>query len=273
MQTGVIQGALITGASGGIGRAFAQALAAKHTNLILVARSQAKLEELATTLTSKFQIKTLVIAIDLASEGATRQVYEQVRAASWQVDLLINNAGVGDYGDFAERSLVRQQAIIQLNVLAFIELTHYFLPLMREQKQGVIMNISSITAFQPIPYLSTYAATKAFIAHFSRSLWAENRRFGIRVLVVCPGPTETEFFHAAEMSSHTELMAKQTYETAESVVAEALAALAKGKSLVVTTGGRQNRLIEIAAKFTPQRLLLRILEAQFRPPKPESSKS
>lgn len=260
-----MQGVLISGASTGIGRAFAQALAAQQFNLVLVARSQAKLEALAAELVSQHCIQTLVLAMDLTQPGAAEQVYQRVQAAGWQIDWLINNAGVGDYGEFATRPLARQQSVLQLNVVALTELTHWFLPAMRQRRQGTIMNVSSITAFQPIPYLATYAATKAYIVHFSQALWAESRADGIRVLAVCPGPTHTDFFAAADMVRNPELMAKQTYESADDVVAEALAALGKGR-LVVITGGLQNHLIEFAAKLAPQRLLLRLLASQFRPP-------
>jgi uncharacterized protein len=261
----VISAALITGASTGIGRAFAQALALGRQNLILVARSGEKLQALAADLTAEYGIQVLVIVQDLALSGAAAQIFAQVQAAGWQVDLLVNNAGLGDYGNFAERDLGKHHAMVQLNVTALVELTQWFLAPMRQRGQGNIINISSITAFQPIPYLALYAATKAFIVHFSQALWAENRNRGVHVLVVCPGPVSTDFFAAADMERNPKLMTSQTYEDPTIVVAEALTALAARQSLVIT-GGVKNKAIALAARWVPREPLLRQLTIEFLPP-------
>lgn len=260
-----MQTALITGASTGIGRAFAEVLACQTVALILVARSLDKLQTLAATLEVSHGIKTLVIAQDLTVPGAAEQVFNQVQSAGWQVDLLINNAGLGDYGDFVERDFAKHQSILQLNVVALVSLTQLFLAPMRQRGQGSIINVSSITAFQPIPYLALYAATKAFIVHFSQALWAENQAHGVHVLVVCPGPTATEFFATADMERNWALMASQTYEDPQAVVIAALKALEKRQSMVVT-GGLKNQAIGLASRLAPRELLLNFLEPEFRPP-------
>ncbi len=263
-----MQTALITGASFGIGAAFAQELASRQVNLVLVARSAEKLQQLAETFTANYGVQVRVIVQDLTQPDAATEVFTAVQRQG--IDLLVNNAGIGDYGRFSERSHQQQANIIKLNVLALVELTHLFLPGMQQRGCGDIINVSSISAFQPIPYLAAYSASKAFILHFSQALWAENISTGVRILVVCPGPTKTDFFAKAEMDISSELMGAQTYETPEDVVKAALQALAAGKSTLVT-GGWRNRAIANANRIAPRELLLNVLERRFRPqPQPES---
>jgi uncharacterized protein len=256
--------ALITGASYGIGAAFAQELAKQRTDLILVARSEEKLQRLAQDLTANFKIQTLVIRQDLAQLGAAEQVCQQVNQRGWQVDLLINNAGFGDYGEFAGRSLSRQSEMVQLNVQAVVELTHIFLLPMQQRGSGAIINVSSIAAFQPMPYLSVYAATKAFILSFSEALWAENRDRGIQVLVICPGPTETNFAVASGLDQAPDVMPNQNLEDPKRVVKEAIQALQQGQSTLVT-GGWQNQAIAQTARLAPRDLLAKFLAQRFKP--------
>ncbi|MGK7931225.1 MAG: SDR family NAD(P)-dependent oxidoreductase [Microcystaceae cyanobacterium] len=252
--------ALITGASSGIGEVFAKELASRQTNLILVARSQDKLEKLADDLQRRFTIQTDVIVQDLTDENASQTLFENVKAKGLNVDLLINNAGFGDYGTFSERSLDKQTAMIQLNITALVELTHLFLPQMIEEKQGKIINVASIAAFQPLPYFSVYSATKAFVLSFSEALWAENKNKGIKILALCPGPTESDFFKAAEFPQ--ELKEKGTVASAETVVKEALIALEKNQSNLVT-GGISNNLIVNLPRFFPREFLISAVEKQF----------
>lgn len=254
--------ALITGASGGIGKAFAEELAARSINLVLVSRSEQKLNQLAKQLQKQYQIQVDVIVKDLTEVGAAQSVYEIVQAQELTIDLLINNAGFGDYGDFAERDGERQVKIVQLNILALVDLTHKFLPEMRQRRSGSIINLSSLSAFQPIPYLSVYAASKAFILNFSQALWAENRPHNVRVLVVCPGPVETNFF--AEANIPPALAGKTNkISAAYEVVQESLKALAKGDSIVVI-GGVNTHLITKLSPLVPRRILLSMLARQFR---------
>ena len=260
----IMKTALVTGASSGIGSAFAKALADRAYNLVLVARSQDKLEQLAATLQNKHQIQTEVIPQDLTDPHAAENLFHLVTAKEIQIDLLVNNAGFGDYGLFAESSLDKQLEMIQLNITALTALTHLFLTPMREQGKGGIINLSSIAGFQPLPYMSIYAATKAFVLSFSEALWAENRDAGITVTCLCPGPTETEFFKSANFPNSVTESSQQNYATAEDVVKAALEGFDKQQANVVT-GGFPNQVIVNIPRFLPREALVSAVANQFRP--------
>lgn len=255
--------ALITGASGGIGAAFAAELASRQHDLILVARSADKLHQLAAALQQKFNVRVEVIVQDLTEPGAGTAVFNAVNQTNLTVDLLVNNAGFGDYGVFADRPLAKQLKIVQLNIIALVELSHLFLQGMRARKSGSIINVASIAAFQPMPYLSMYAATKAFVLSFSESLWAENKDLGIRVLCLCPGPTESDFFAVAEFPKALASSSGQKLVSAEEVVRDALKALDKNESNVVT-GGIPNQIIVNMPRLMPRKLLVNAVAKLFR---------
>ncbi len=255
--------ALITGASSGIGETFAQELAQKNHNLILVARSQDKLDLLAANLTSKYQVQTEVIVQDLTEPSAGKTVFDLVRAKEMTVDMLINNAGFGDYGTFSDRPLEKQMAMIQLNIAAVVELTGLFLPLMQQRGNGAIINVASIAGFQPIPYMSVYAASKAFILNFSEALWAENKDTGVNILVACPGPTESQFYDRADFPNSATGLNGMTMASAEKVVRETLQALEKGQSTAVV-GGFANQLIVNLPRLVPRDLLVSVVGKQFK---------
>ena len=164
--------ALITGASGGIGAAFAAELAKRQHNLILVARSEAKLQQLAAQLQQELKISVALIVQDLTAPGATNTVFNTVVQKGWTVDLLVNNAGFGDYGAFADRPLAKQVEILQLNIVALVELSHLLLAGMRERRSGSITSVASLAVFQAMPYLSSYAASKALVLSCSEARWA-----------------------------------------------------------------------------------------------------
>ncbi|AFZ45814.1 short-chain dehydrogenase/reductase SDR [Halothece sp. PCC 7418] len=256
--------ALVTGASSGIGYAFAQTLAERGYNLVLVARSQDKLEQLANNLQSSHNITTEVIPQDLTATNAAQNLFNIVTSKEMNIDLLINNAGFGDYGVFADSSLDKQLEMIQLNITSLTALTHLFLSPMREKGTGGIINISSIAGFQPLPYMSIYAATKAFVLSFSEAIWAENRDAGITVTCVCPGPTETEFFKVANFPDSAVASAQQNYTSPEAVVKAALEAFDKQQANVVT-GGLPNQLIVNIPRFLPRETLVSAVAQQFRP--------
>ena len=255
--------ALITGASSGIGEKFARELAAKKTNLVLVARSQDKLEKLARELTDKYQVQTEVIVRDLSQLAAGQAVFDAVQAKGLFIDLLINNAGFGDYGTFSDRPLSKQIAMVQLNITAVVELTGLFLPLMQQKSSGAIINISSIAGFQPIPYMSVYAATKAFVLSFSEALWAENKDLGVKILAVCPGPTESEFYNRADFPDSATGLNGMTMATSEQIVQETFKALDKKQSNVVT-GGFANQMIVNLPRLVPRDLLVNVVGKQFK---------
>ncbi|MEG4291336.1 SDR family oxidoreductase [Microcoleus sp. C2C3] len=254
--------ALITGASGGIGAAFATELAKRQHNLILVARSEDKLQQLAAQLQQEFNILVEIIVQDLTAPGATNAVFDAVVKKGWTVDLLVNNAGFGDYGAFADRPLGKQITMVQLNIVALVELSHLFLQGMRQRKSGSIINVASLAAFQPMPYLSMYAATKAFVLSFSEALWAENKDLGIGVLCLCPGPTESDFAAVAEFPKDWASSSGQKLVPAAEVVQDALKALDKNKSHVVT-GGIPNQIIANMPRLMPRELLVKSVEKLF----------
>ncbi|MFT3771263.1 MAG: SDR family oxidoreductase [Minicystis sp.] len=184
---------LITGGSTGIGAALADEVAARGARVALVARGRAKLDEVAGKIEKDHGRKVHVFSLDLGADGAAVRLHEAVRAAGLAVDVLVNNAGFGVHGRFEEQSLQQQHDMVALNVGALVELTHVFLPELLERKGGIIQ-VASIAGFQPISYMPVYAATKAFVISFSEALWAAYRKRGLRVLALCPGATDTQFF-------------------------------------------------------------------------------
>lgn len=257
--------ALITGASSGIGKEFAKQLAKRQYDLIVIARSENKLIELKQELESQYQIKVTVIIQDLTLPNAGEKVFEQVQGENLTVDLLINNAGFGDYGKFGDRPLDKQLNMIQLNISAVVELTHLFLPQMKARKKGQIINVSSIAAYQPMPYLSVYAATKAFVLSFSEAIWAEYRNDGIYILALCPGPTESEFPVVAEFPklSFDQNQPLSSIAKTEDVVRDALLALENNAKSNLVTGGVGNNLVVNLSRLFPRELVTKMVEKQF----------
>ncbi|MEM9136802.1 MAG: SDR family oxidoreductase [Cyanobacteria bacterium P01_F01_bin.42] len=242
--------ALVTGASSGIGAAFSEALAQKGSDLILVARSRPELEQMAERFQSEHGISAVVIEQDLVADQAVKSVVEQVEQAGCSIDLLINNAGFGDYGAFDVSDRQKQLGMIDLNIRALVEMTHALLPAMLQRGNGQIINVASIAGFQPMPYFSVYAATKAFVLSFSEAIGAENQSRGIQVLALCPGPTDSKFMTVAGFPDTMSGM-EQTLVSSESVVNAALAALETGKSNVVT-GGLINQMMVNSSRFMPR---------------------
>lgn len=184
---------LITGASSGIGRALALRLAQEGAALVLVARSEAPLRALAAQLEAGGAARPIVVVQDLSQPGAGAQLHAHLRALRISVDVLVNNAGFGSYGPFEALDAVAEQQQIAVNVGAVVDLCHAFLPDMLQRQSGAVLNIASTAAFQPAPYMATYAATKAFVLSFSEALWAECRNRGVQVTALCPGAVETAF--------------------------------------------------------------------------------
>lgn len=252
---------LITGASGGIGEVFARKLAAEGQNLVLVARSEEKLRLLCDELKAAHGISAYFVAIDLTDFEADKRLFEETERQSIEIDWLINNAGFGSKGDFVDLDLERELDMISLNVMSLTALTHRYLTKMRERGRGTIINVSSAASFQPVPYMATYAATKAFVTSFSEALAEENSRFGIHVMALCPGSTRTNFFRAANIDRPIHPKGQQT---PEEVVDEALAALAKGRRKIVS--GWTNYILASATNFVPNFLITRAVAKAFRPP-------
>lgn len=221
---------LITGASSGIGAAFARKLAARGRNVLLVARSEDKLIALCNELGRLTSIRAQYLTLDLQQPDAAAQLFEETKKRELEIDMLINNAGFGSMGDFVKLDLNHELDIIQLNIRALVDLTHRFLQPMRERKRGTIINVASTAGFQAVPYMATYAASKAFVLSFSEALWDENRSHGVHVMALCPGVTETNFFEASGIDRPP----MRTIQTAEEVVETALRALNRKKSTVVS---------------------------------------
>ena len=243
---------LITGASSGIGAAFARKLAGRGRNLFLVARSEDKLIALCNELGRHTSIRAQYMALDLLEPDAAMRLFEETQKRDLEIDMLINNAGVGSMGDFTKLDLNRELEVIRLNVNALVDLTHRFLPQMRDRKRGTIINVASTAGFQPVPYMSTYAATKAFVLSFSEALADENRAHGIHVMVLCPGVTETNFFEAAGIDRPP----MRTVQTAEEVVDTALRGLARHKTVVIS--GWTNWFVVEAERVVPRSVVTKV---------------
>ncbi|HEY5892524.1 MAG TPA: SDR family oxidoreductase [Chthoniobacterales bacterium] len=253
--------ALVTGASSGIGKAFAHELARRGTNVVLSARSQHALEELAQKLETQFKVATAAIALDLAEPKAPERLLSAVEERHIPVRVLINNAGFGTYGKLHENDLEQNGRQILLNVSSLALLTQLFLPAMVAKRDGVIINVASTAGFQPTPYMAVYGATKAFVLSFSEALWAENQETGVHILALCPGPVETSFF---KVLGSEEPASTGRMESPENTVATAFRALDEGRSYVVT-GGVRNYLLTQSNRFTPRAMVTRISEKMLRP--------
>src|SRR5437764_11654851 len=243
---------LITGASSGIGEGFARKLAARGHNLLLVARTEEKLVMLCSELGRSKSIRAQYVAMDLSEPDAAARLFEETQQRDLQIDFLINNAGFGSMGDFAKLDLELELKMIDLNVRSLVELTHRFLQPMRERKRGSIINVASTAGFQGVPFMATYAATKAFVLSFSEALWEENRPYGIKVMALCPGVTETGFFVASQMKKPP----ARFIQTSEDVVETALRGLKRGKNSIVS--GWPNLLMIEMERIVPRSLILRV---------------
>jgi len=250
---------LITGASSGIGEAFARKLAARGHNLLLVARSEDKLINLCSELGRVKSIHAQYFAIDLSQPESPARLFEETVKRDLEIDFLINNAGFGSMGDFATLDLARELNMIDLNVRSLVEITHRFLRPMRERHTGKIINVASTAGFQAVPFMTTYAATKAFVLSFSEALWEENRSFGIQVMALCPGVTETNFFEASRMKQKPPARISQT---PDQVVDTALRALARGKSQVIS--GWTNFFATETERLLPRSLVVRAVGSVMR---------
>src|SRR5664279_3478781 len=248
--------ALITGASFGIGSEFARIFAREGYNLVLVARSADKLRQLASELEKANGARSLILAADLTEPGASAYVLDQTTRASILVDVLVNNAGFGQYGWFAENDLEECLRQIQLNVTTLTHLTRLYLPAMIERakiekKNGRILNVASTAAFQPGPLMAVYFATKAYVLHLSEALANELRGTGVTVTCLCPGATATEFHKRANATGQRFL--KMGSMDARTVAEDGYRALVAGKPVVIS--GFKNWLVAQSVRFSPRRLV------------------
>lgn len=249
--------ALVTGASSGIGRAIAVRLAAEGSDLVLVARRGDLLETLAKELRASHGVDVEVLVADLTDPAQLATVEDRLRDPTSPVDLLVNNAGLGGQGRFAEIPLDWQDGQIRLNVLAPVRLTHVALEGMLSRGSGGILNVSSIAGTQPLPNVATYSATKAYLSSFSHSLHEEVRRSGVNVTVLLPGFTRTEFHEAARMSRS--IVPGPAWMSADVVAAAGLRAVARGRAQCVP--GLGYRILSGVSRVTPWSLSRRVVGA------------
>ena len=262
--------ALITGASSGIGRAFAKHLARQGVNLVLTARSIERLRETADSIIAEIrtetgenltdQISIELIAADLAHPESPQSIFDQTSAAGLTIDLLINNAGFGMAGPFTEQTLDRQLEMIQVNVNSLVALTRLYLPGMIERRDGAIVQVASTAAFQGVPWLSLYAGSKALVMNFSEGLATECRDSGVRIMAFCPGPTVSAFHQTAGALPRG---AERNMLSAEQVVEFALRQLKR--HAVVAIPGKYNRLMIFMERFAPRRIVTSLAAGLYRP--------
>jgi short-subunit dehydrogenase len=239
--------AMVTGASSGIGKSFAEALAARGTDLVLVARNAARLEEIAAQLRARHGRDVSVLVADLEKPDELAIVEKRLHEDA-RIDLLVNNAGYGVTGAFADLPIDRSEGQIDCNIVALTRLAHAALSTMKPSRRGGILNIASGAAFMPTPGIAVYCATKAYVVNFSLALNEELKNHGVRCLVVCPGFTRTEFQQRANYDSSA--MPSFVWQTADECVAEALAAWDRGDGLLMT--GLQNRLMMPLLSLLPK---------------------
>ncbi len=250
---------LVTGASAGIGLAFAERLARDQYDLVLVARSRERLEEIAKRLREDRGVAVEVIAADLTRPEELRIVERRV-AEDETLDLVVNNAGFGTQGRFAELDVEREEEEIRLNVTALVRLTHAALPHMIERGRGAVVNVSSMACFQPGPYLATYGATKAFVTSFTEAIAGELEGSGVKIQALCPGFTRTEFQERANID--TSQIPGFAWMSADAVVEASLAALARA-DVVVVPGGL-NRAMVAGTSVLPRSIVRRVMALAAR---------
>lgn len=253
--------ALVSGASSGIGWTIAEELAAGGANLVLTARRRQRLMKLRKQLRSACGIQADVIAADLGEPYAPQEIFEFTERRGITVDLLVNNAGVGSYGEFHNGDVEVELGIVQVNCSAVVHLTRLYLSGMVERRSGDILIVSSTAAYQAVPYMATYAASKAFDLLFAEALAREVERYGVRVCALCPGPTASEFQHVAGVPDEIVI----NMEPAERVARIGLSALARGEHSVVA--GFANWIGVELQRIAPRRVVTSAAEALLRPPR------
>jgi uncharacterized protein len=251
--------ALVTGASAGIGKALAHELGRGGTNLVLTARRKDRLEALAQEVIAKYKIHSEICVADLAQATAPQEIFQFTQGKSLNIDLLVNNAGFGKYGEFPTVETERLLEMVQVNCTAVVHLTRLYLPGMMAKRSGDVLIVASTASFQAVPYISTYAATKAFDLFLAEGLAEEMKPYGVRVCALCPGTTASEFHELAGHPAHS----KGREQSAETVARNGLKALAAGKSYVIS--GLGNYLGAQGVRLVPRWFVTRIAAKLFRP--------
>jgi len=250
--------ALVTGASSGIGAALARELAGHGAKLILTARRRERLDALAAELNAKGTETRIVIA-DLNDSAAPQLIFDAIEGARISVDILINNAGLGQFGAFVSTNADQEFSQVRVNCEAVVRLSRLFVPRMVERRCGWVLVLASTASFQPVPYLTTYAATKAFDRFFALGLAAEVARFGVKVTALCPGTTQSEFFDVSGANAFR----SRKLQSAEEVAGLGIAALARGRRTVIPKP--PNKFAAFLVRFLPVDLVTRLIEKAVRP--------
>ncbi|MGG3912472.1 SDR family NAD(P)-dependent oxidoreductase [Rossellomorea vietnamensis] len=247
---------LITGSSSGIGLNFSHKFAGSGHDVILVARSEEKLLALSQEITNKYGVKAHVFISDLSKPQAPKKLYDEIKAQGIRVDILINNAGFGLFGEFEKTELSKELDMIQVNITALTELSKYIGKDMVRRKSGRILNVASTAAFQPGPLMAVYYATKAYVLSFSEALANEWGGQGVKVTALCPGATKTGFSDAAELQSSK--LFQSGVMSVEDVVEEGYKQMMT-KDKVVIIPGMKNRILTQAIRFMPRKMVTNIV--------------
>lgn len=247
--------ALVTGASGGIGYELADVFARNGWDLILVARNASKLRESAARFSHDHGVNAHAVEKDLARPGAARELFREVEGRSWRVDALVNNAGIGTFGLFAETDLALETDLIELNITSLTQLTKLFLKPMLARKEGAILNVASTAAFQPGPLMAVYYASKAYVLSFSEALANELAGTGVSVTVLCPGATKTGFQDAARMGDSK--LFKRHAMNARDVAEAGYRGLVQKRMIVIP--GIKNRVMAASVRFAPRSLVTKVV--------------
>lgn len=247
---------LITGASSGIGYELASVFAKNDHNLILVARSKDKLDSLKSEIEKNFQVVAEVIALDLSKTSAPEELFQITEKKNLKIDILVNNAGFGDHGLFFNADPKKLEEMIILNILTLTKLTRLYLPTMIVNKYGKIMNVSSTAAFQPGPMMSVYYATKSYVQSFTEALYEELKGTGVSITALCPGPTESGFQEAANVSNVV-LMNAMKLPTSKDVAEFGFEALMNNKAVAIH--GFMNSVLAKSVSFVPRSILRKLV--------------
>lgn len=246
--------ALVTGASSGIGYEFARILARENFDLVLTARNKKALTELKARLMAEYEVKVEIIAKDLASVSSVQDIYDQLKKENIVIDVLINNAGLGDFGFFHEMDWRKQEEIINVNITALTRFCHLFGKDMVARRRGKILNVASTAAFQPGPLQAVYYASKAFVVSFSEAIGNEFKDAGVSVTTLCPGPTATEFHKRAGMK-RSKLFSSIKIAPARDVAWYGYQAMMKGKAIAIP--GLRNWFLAFATRFAPRGIVVK----------------
>jgi short-subunit dehydrogenase len=254
--------ALITGASSGLGEAYALKLAGLGVKVILVARRADRLRALSDRITSEHGIYAAsVLPMDLSSRDAGSTLAKILKGRGTQVDILINNAGFGETINFVDESNQFIVDELTVNIHTLVELTHAFLPGMVERNDGIVINIASTAAFQSLPYMAVYGASKAFVLSFTEALWGETKHTGVKVLAVCPGPTATEFFDA----NGTTPALGRFIRSSQNVIDSTFRALEKEESPAAVIDGPLNKLTALVSRFVTRKASIKLSGKIMKP--------